>query len=151
MGRSTDCDVVKFGVSCLACFDMYSSPSLDVLFFTSPELYAEGKYEDVGEDEFEELYKKLIDGETTLKGWAVSDEAVTIGKKGNLYANKFVKGEHEVFFINESSHASGGSIVLTVVANDKKSLKKFMKSHGDIFPNGKGREIEKSIAVQQTL
>ncbi len=152
MGRSTDCDVVKFGISNIANFDMFrGAPSIEHLFFIAPESYIECKYKESSDDEIDQAMEDIYVGKLPLREWAFAEEAAKIGKKGSLWANRFTKGEHEVFLINESEYSSGGAVRLTIVSNDKKSIKKFMKAFADVFPDAADRPIEKSIAVQQTL
>jgi hypothetical protein len=104
----------------------------------------------------EELWDKDLpvdfDPTPEFKGWSWSEAPKDPAKHGNVYATCWVKGEHAVFFINESPYQAGGELNLTAYSESKEALQEII---ADLFPeidgSGYAGKIEKDVIVQQTL
>lgn len=61
------------------------------------------------------------------------DNLVEIGRKKDIFAHKWVKGEHEIFLTNTSQYSNGGETECTLCANDEISAAEFMKDFSDVI------------------
>lgn len=74
-----------------------------------------------------------VDDVNPVKGWQVvkGDLEKEHGKKfGSIIAHKVVKGEHEVWYVNESHSSNVGYVTPAFIAFDILSIKAFQKDFG---------------------
>jgi hypothetical protein len=141
MSHSCSTDIVPFVVHNIFWGESSALPDNDLVKIAFFEEWAEEQDEDPTEP-------------TDIRGWVTSSEVVNFGRKGRFFVNWITKGEHKVFFINESQYSNVGEYEASLCADDKASIEAFMADFDDCIDKSENAGelvIEEKDAVQQWM
>ena len=126
MGHHIWSDVVPFvahDVFILSHYDNISDLDPEDIKFIDAYVYLDGDWE-----EDDEAWDAVDKENVTRDDWKFDkSDLAEVGKKGRLYGQIWRKGDYTVYLVNESHYSNIGDYCVAVCADDKDSVREFLK------------------------